>query len=67
MSQIRVRSILLVEAVLPLHNHAQMLVVHDEALDIQLLNEDGGKLLAVHQEAAVAINVYDYLQQPWQL
>lgn len=61
-TQVGVCSVLLVEPVLPLHHHAQMLVIHDEALDVQLLYEDGGQLLAVHEEAAIAINVYDHLQ-----
>ena len=62
MSQVCVRSVLLVEPVFPLHDHAQVLVVHDEAFHVQLLYEDGGKLLTIHEEAAIAINVYDNLQ-----
>lgn len=55
-------SVLLVESVLPLNHHAQVLVVHDETLDIQLLYEDGSQLLAVHQETAITIDVYYHLQ-----
>ena len=40
-TKVGVCSILLVEPVLPLDHHAQVLVVHDEALDVQLLYEDG--------------------------
>ena len=60
--QVRMRSILLVEAVFPLNHHAQVLVVQDEALHVQLLDEGCGQLLAVHQEAAISINVDHYLQ-----
>ncbi len=38
-----------------LHDHAQVLVVEDEALGVQLLNGRGRQLLAVHDEAAVEI------------
>lgn len=62
MTQVGVCPVLLVEPVLPLYHHTQVLVVHDEALDIQFLYKDGGQLLAVHEEAAIAINVYHHLQ-----
>ena len=41
MTKVGVCSVLLVEPVLPLDHHAEVLVVHDEALDVQLLYEDG--------------------------
>ena len=51
--------LLCVEAVLPLHDHAQMLVVEDDHLDRQLLAMERGQLLNVHEEAAVAVDVDD--------
>mmetsp|Transcript_1469 Transcript_1469/g.3532 ORF Transcript_1469/g.3532 Transcript_1469/m.3532 type:complete len:589 (+) Transcript_1469:609-2375(+) len=51
------RSVLLVEAVLPLHDHAKVLVVQNHHLHGKLLHAHGGELLAVHHEAAVAVKV----------
>lgn len=51
----------LVEAVLPLYHHAQVLVVKDEHFDVQLLDGCRRHLLAVHQEAAVTVNVHHHL------
>ena len=45
------------EAVFPLHDHAQVLVVEQQHLHRQLLAEAGGQLLDVHLEAAVAVDV----------
>ncbi len=53
----------LVEAVLPLDDHAQVLVVEDEHLDFQLLDGSRRHLLAIHQEAAVPINVHHHLHK----
>lgn len=61
MAKVGVGPVLLVEAILPLHHHAQVLVVQDEHLHIQLLYKGGGQLLAVHQKAAVPVNVYHHL------
>ena len=47
------------EPVLPLHDHAQVLVVEHDDLDRQLLAMDGGQLLDIHEEAAVAVDVDD--------
>lgn len=60
-SQVGVCPVILVKAVLPLDHHAQVLVVQDEHLDVQLLNEGCGQLLAVHKKAAVTINVHHHL------
>ena len=51
------RPVAAVEAVLPLHHHAQVLVVQQQHLDRQLLRVRRRQLLHVHQERAVAINV----------
>lgn len=47
----------LVESILPLHDHAQVLVVQDEALGVEALNAGRRQLLAVHQETAVTVDV----------
>ena len=62
-AQVGVCAVGLVEPVLPLHHHAQVLVVEDEGLDLQLLDLGGGQLLAVHQEAAVPVDVHHHLQR----
>ncbi len=51
----------LIEAVLPLHNHAQVLVVEDEHLDVHFLNGCCGQFLTVHQKGAIPINVHNNL------
>ena len=48
-----------VEPVLPLDDHAEVLVVQHDHLDRQVLAVDRGQLLDVHQEAAVAVDVDD--------
>ena len=62
-SQVGVCAVGLVEPVLPLHHHAQVLVVEDEALHLQLLDLGSGQLLAVHQEAAVTVDVHHHLHR----
>jgi hypothetical protein len=47
----------LVEAILPLHHHPQVLVVEDHNLDWQVLHLDCRQLLHVHDEAAVAVDI----------
>ena len=61
MSKVCVCTVGLVEAVLPLHHHAKVLIVQDEGLHLQLLYFGGGQLLAVHEETAVSINVDHHL------
>ena len=46
----------LIEELLPLSNHAQILVVHDDHLDGQAETADRSQLLDVHLEAAIARN-----------
>ena len=58
-AEVGVAAIALEEAVLPLHHHAQVLVVQQQHLDRQLLGEAAGQLLHVHQETAVAVDVDD--------
>ena len=48
-----------VEAVFPLHDHAEVLVVEDEDLGVDLLDLHAREFLDVHQERAVAIDVDD--------
>ena len=50
-------AVALVESILPLHHHTQVLVVEDHDLDGHLLEVEGGQLLNVHAEAAVAIDI----------
>lgn len=45
LAQVGVRPVALVEAVLPLHHHPQVLVVEDEGLALQPLDRSGGQLL----------------------
>ena len=46
-----------VKAVLPLHHHAEVLVVEDDGLGRDLLDARGSQFLDVHQERAVAVDV----------
>ena len=48
-----------VEAILPLHHHAKVLVVQDEHLHRQVLRVERGELLDVHDEGSVAVDVDD--------
>ena len=48
-----------IEAVFPLHDHAEVLVIEDEDLGVDLLDLHARELLDVHQERAVAIDVDD--------
>ena len=48
-----------VEAVFPLHDHAEMLVVEHDHLDRQLFAVKRGQLLDVHEKTAVAVDVDD--------
>ena len=50
-----------VEAIFPLHDHAEMLVVQDQRFGGDLLDVRGGEFLHVHEERAVAIDVDDLL------
>src|SRR6056300_1276934 len=52
-AEVGVTSVRLVEAILPLHNHTQILVVQNEALDWQLFGVKGRELLDVHHERTV--------------
>ena len=47
----------LVEPVLPLHHHAEVLVVEEQHLDGDVFTVAGGELLDVHEDAAVSIDV----------
>jgi hypothetical protein len=60
-AEVRVCPVCLVESVLPLHNHAQVLIVEDEHLRMQAFDACRGQLLAVHEEGAIAVHVNDYL------
>ena len=60
-SKIGVAAVGFVETVLPLHHHPQMLIVEDEDLKIHVLNLGCCHFLAIHEEAAVAIDVHDHL------
>ena len=57
LAQVGVGAVVLVEAVLPLDDHAQVLVVQDHGLHIQLMHKHGRELLRVHHEGAVAVDV----------
>ena len=64
LAQVGVRPVCLVEAVLPLDDHAQVLVVQDEALGLEVLHGDSRQLLAVHHKRPVAVNVDHHLLRP---
>src|SRR6202034_1429205 len=51
----------LVEELLPLADHAQIAVVDDRDVDVELLLHDGGELTGGHLEAAVAGDDPDFL------
>ena len=53
-----------VETILPLHHHAQVLVVQDDGLGRDFLNARGGQFLDVHQERAVAVDIDHLLVRP---
>ena len=59
--KVGVRAVGFVEPVLPLHHHAQVLVVEHHYLDVQALHSCCGQLLGVHHEAAVPVHVNDNL------
>ncbi len=49
-----------VEAVFPLHDHAEVLVVKHEGLGRDVFDMGAGEFLDVHDEGAVAVNVNDF-------
>ena len=57
--EVGVGPIPLEEAVLPLHDHAEVLVVEEQHLDRDVLTGAGGEFLDVHEDAAVAVDVDD--------
>ena len=63
-AEVGVRAVGLVEAVLPLHHHAEVLVVEDHDLGLEALHGGRGELLAVHEERAVAVDVHHKLLRP---
>ena len=56
-AEVGVGAVPLEEAILPLHHHAEVLVVEQEHFHRDVLGLAGGQLLDVHQDAAVAIDV----------
>ena len=60
-TEVSVTTVAAIEVILPLHDHAEVLVVQDDGLGGNLLDVRGGELLDVHQEGAVAVNVHDLL------
>ena len=49
-AEVSVAAVAFVEAVFPLHHHAEVLVVQDERLGGDLLDVGGGEFLHVHEE-----------------
>ena len=49
----------LVFQILPLHDHAEMLIVQNDALDGNALGHRSGEFLNVHQYGAVAVDIHD--------
>ena len=47
------------EAVFPLHDHSEVLVIDDDGLGGNVFGHGGGELLNVHEEGAVAVDVDD--------
>jgi len=58
-AQVGVAAVAGVEIILPLHHHAEVLVVQDDGLGGDFFDVRGGEFLNVHQEGAVAVNVND--------
>ena len=56
-----VAAVALVEVVLPLHHHAEVLVVQDDDLGGNFLDVRRREFLHVHEERAVTVNVDDLL------
>ncbi len=56
-AEVGVAAVAGVKAVLPLHHHAEVLVVENDGLGRDLLDARGGQFLDVHQERAVAVDV----------
>ena len=56
-AEVRVGPVALHEAVFPLHDHAEVLVVEQQHFHGQVFAEAGGQLLDVHLEAAVAVDI----------
>jgi len=48
------------EAIFPLHDHSEVLVVDNDRLGGDVFGNGGGEFLDVHQEGAVSINVDDF-------
>jgi hypothetical protein len=65
LAKIRVCSVSLVEAVLPLHDHAEVLVIDDKNLCVEALHLSGRHLLTVHEEGAIPVDINnDFLRPP---
>ena len=58
-AEVRVTAIRLVKSILPLHDHAEVLVVQDEALHRQVFRVQGREFLNIHDERAIAVDVDD--------
>ena len=56
-AEVGVAAVGAVEAILPLNDHAEVLVVEHEHLHREVLGVQGGELLDVHHEGAVAVDV----------
>ena len=56
-TKIGVGAVALHEAVFPLNNHAQVLVVEQHDFDRQLFADAGGQFLNIHQDATVAVDI----------
>ena len=48
------------EAIFPLHNHSEVLVINDDRLGGDVFGYGGGEFLDVHQEGAVAVDIDDF-------
>src|SRR5262245_61305463 len=60
-AEVSVAAVAFVEVVLPLHDHAEVLVVEDDRLGGNLLDVRRGQLLDVHQERTVAVDIDHFL------
>ena len=48
------------EAIFPLHDHSEVLVIDDDRLGGDVFGHGGGKFLNIHQEGAVAVDINDF-------
>ncbi len=60
-AEVGVTAVAGVEVVLPLHHHAEVLIVQDDGFRVDFFDVRGGQFLDVHQERAVAIDVNHFL------